>query len=273
MAKRADPKSIPEILRAALKRKQSFNRGYSVRALARDWDVSASFVSNVLNGKKLPPRDRLEKLCQVLELDVLEREALVRSLTLDNFSSKILSGPPTRSRKPTAKDRSTTQASSAELLGSWMNLAVLEALTLAPPHNETAAIRKRLGLTEIEMKKTLETLLAAGVVEQASPGVWIKREDHLYVATGRSRKEVRSFHETMLLRARNELVSKTSQADFDRRLISGSTLALNPAQFEKLKAKIIHFLDELSQDAGEGICEEVYQCNIQFFPLTKAVTD
>lgn len=273
MAKHADPKSIPEILRAALKRKQSFNRGYSVRALARDWNVSASFVSNVLNGKKLPPRDRLEKLCQVLELDVLEREALVRSLTLDSFSSKILSGPPARSRKSTAKNRATTEASSALLLGNWMNLAVLEALTLAPPHNLPAAIRKRLGLTELELKQTLVHLRDANVAEETSPGVWQKREDHLYVATGRSRKEIRNFHESMILRARTELTSKTSQEDFDRRLITAATLALNPAQFEKLKGKIIHFLDELSQEAGEGPCEDVYQCNIQFFPLTKPATD
>jgi uncharacterized protein (TIGR02147 family) len=265
MAKRSNPKSISEILRAALKRKQTFNSGYSVRALARDWDVSAAFASNVLNGKKLPPRDRLEKLCQVLELDVLEREALVRAVTLDKFTSKVLSS----SEQTTKTRRQTTNAPSSSLLASWMNLAVLEALTLEEPYNSLPQMKKRLALTEADLQKTLKTLAAAGVAQETEPGVWRKRDDHLYVATGRSRKEIRAFHESMILRARDELVKKTSQEDFDRRLITGSTLALNSAQMEKLKAKIIHFLDELSQEAGEGPSDEIYQCSLQLFPLTR----
>jgi uncharacterized protein (TIGR02147 family) len=262
MPKKPSADSAQNILQAALRRKKRNNPAYSLRALARDLGVSPAFASKVVSGQKPPPRERLEKLCYLLELDVLEKEAVVKAVLLDSFGEKVLSG--TR-RKETR--RKTTEATSRQLLGHWANLALLEGLTLDPPHNDLGALQARLGLSSAELKRVLATLDSAGLIAQEA-GEWRKKDEHLYVAGGRSKADVRAFHLMMIEKAKAEL-QKTAQEDYERRLINGFTLAVNPAHVERLKGKIIEFLDELSRDAAEGSVAEVYQCNVQFFPLTK----
>jgi DNA-binding MarR family transcriptional regulator len=255
-------------MKSALKRKQAAQPGYSLRALARDLGVSPAFVSNMMAGKKLPPKNRLEKLSYCLELDVLEREQLVKLSLLAGLSPKLLGHRPGPSLPQT---RRTSEVSNRHLLASWANLAVLEGLTLDGAWSDLEELRGRLGLTAPALERVIETLAAAGVIEERH-GRWVKKDEHLYLAGGRSRQEVRAFHEMMILKSRDELVTKTAQADFERRLINGFTLAMNPEKLEVLKAKIIEFMDELSREAAAGPCTEVYQCNFQFFPLTRKAT-
>lgn len=263
----ARSRSPANLLLAAFRRKQAHHPGYSLRALARDLGVSATFVSNMLAGKQIPPRKRLARLCFVLELDVLEKEALVHALVVDPFSQKVLRSGKKKARRG-VRPRETLPANPKGLLSSWTPIAILEGLTLAPPFNEPEALRARLGLGLASWKSALADLAAAGLIREKD-GKWEKSQRHVYVATGRSREEVRRFHDQMIQKAREELLAKTTPEQFERRLITGFTFALAPEHLSRLKAKVVEFLDELSQEASEGTCEEVYQCNFQLFPLTK----
>jgi uncharacterized protein (TIGR02147 family) len=144
---------------------------------------------------------------------------------------------------------------------------VLEGITLAASWGDPKALQKRLRITSSEFKGAIATLSRAGLIEEIE-GKWQKRDQHLYLAGGRSRAEIRAFHEMMIKKALEELKLKTAQEDYERRLINGFTFALNPEHIERLKGKIITFLDELAQEASEGECADVYQCNLQLFPLT-----
>ena len=270
MATPSKPRPVAKIFRAALKRKQAVQPAYSLRALARDLGVSAAFLSKVMSGEKLPPRERLEKLCYLLELDVLEKEFVVKAVMLDSFGTKVLSRIDAKPRKSIGSKgpRTTTDAPSRQVLGSWMNLAVLEGLTLRPPHCDPETLRIRLGISEAHWKQTIQTLLTAGLIEEQD-GRYQKKDELLYIAGGRSRAEVRAFHEMMIQKARAELTEKTLQEDYERRLINGFTVAVNPNNLEHVKAKILRFLDEISREAAAGECVDVYQLNVQFFPLTK----
>lgn len=262
-------KSVAETLRAAFNRKQLAHPGYSLRALARDLALSPAFVSKVLSGKKLPPKERLQKFSYVLELDVLEKEYVVKTLLLNDFGKAVIAtGARRTAAKARAAPRKTSESPSKQVLSSWLNLALLEGLTLAPPHNSIEALRERLGVTAVALKRALETLAEAGLIQKADEQ-WQKSEKHIYFAGGRSRSEVRAFHDMMIAKARHELTAKTSPEDYQRRLINGFTMAVNPAHLERVKAKIIRFMDELSHEASDGECEDVYQLNVQFFPLTK----
>jgi len=261
----APNKKLLAILQSAWRRKLANHPGYSLRALSRDLGVSPAFVSNMMKGNKPPPRDRLEKLSFCLELDILEREQLVKAVMLDDFSSRVLSGAEKAREK---QHRTSSETSNKNILSSWVNIAVLEGLTLSPPFQELSSLQERLGITKAELERALNTLAESELILKVE-GKWQKREEHLYIAGGRSKQEVRDFHRMMIAKADGELKAKTSQTDYERRLINGFTMALNPSQLEQLKAKVIRFLDELSQEAGQGECREIYQCNFQLFPLTK----
>ena len=238
---------MSQILRSALKRKQAARAGYSLRALARDLEVSAAFVCNIMSGKRHLPKERLKDFCHFLELEVLEREELIKSVVLDGFSLRILSQRHRPEQK--LKTRKSADTIDGGFLSSWVHIAILEGLTLSPPHNDPDELRARLGLTIGQFNDSLKILLKAGMITE-SKGRFKKREEHLYVVAGRSKKEIRAFHEMMILKAREELTTKTSSEDFQRRLINGFTIAVNA-------------------EASEGDCTDVYQYNLQFFPLTK----
>jgi len=259
--------NLSSILKSAFKRKQAQHPGYSLRALARDLDVSPAFVSGLLNGKKLPPKSRLEKLSYCLELDVLEKETLVKTVLLDRFSVRLVN---TKTKSPLKKwrHRKVSEVSTKNVLSSWVTIAVLEGLTLDEPFCQPESLQKRLGISPMEYEHAIQSLSSSSLIVEID-GKWKKKDEHLYLSSGRSRKEIREFHERMILKAREELMTKTSHEEFLRRLINGFTLAVNPAHMERLKTKIIRFLDELTQEASRGECVEVYQCNFQLFPLTK----
>jgi len=102
---------------AAFRRKKAVHPGYSLRALARDLGVSPAFVSNVFSGKRKPPRDRLEKLCYSLELDVLEKEVVIKALVLDPFSAKVVRAE-RRLRRKAREERETLSKSPGAFLSA-----------------------------------------------------------------------------------------------------------------------------------------------------------
>ena len=258
-------KPVYPLLVRALKRKQITRKGYSRQALARDLGVSAAFVTNLLNGKKLPPKDRLSALCRHLELDVPERLALYKAVLLGG--SRDLSSLKLFQSNLDETKRKISSGPISGALANWWNLAVLEGLSLETPYNEVENLRRSLGISRVQLDKSLLQLKEAGAIEYHE-GLPVKKETHLYIPTGRSKAEIRAFHEQMILKARQELTSKTLDEDFHRRLITGFTFALNPNCTDSIKQKILKFLDEIAQEASQGECHEVYQCNVQFFPLT-----
>ena len=81
------------LIENAYNRKRTLNTHYSRAALARDWGVSAAFLSNVLTGKKFIPMNRLPKLMSLLELDINEKSELLRLLSVEHQSQDPLLKP------------------------------------------------------------------------------------------------------------------------------------------------------------------------------------
>jgi hypothetical protein len=70
----------------------------------------------------------------------------------------------------------------------------------------------------------------------------------------------------MIKRAYAEL-DKTKQEEFDSRFITGFSIAGNPTNLDRARAMIADFMTSLSLALSEGSGEEVYQLNLQLFPL------
>ncbi|MGE9745943.1 TIGR02147 family protein [Bdellovibrio bacteriovorus] len=260
--------SVQSILSDAFRRKQSSHKGYSQRALARDLGVSAAFVTNVLNGKKMPPRDRLPSLIRILELDVFEQKALSKAMLMQSETSKTIRDFLSEELVLKSKERKAVGSSTNyHFLSKWWYIAVLEGLSLTGRQATPKYLQKRLGLTDLQFQEAITVLLREGLIDSTGTG-YRKKTDHIYVPTGRSKKSIREFHNQMIQKAQEEL-KRASEEDFARRLISGFTFSLNAEQVNGLKAKIAEFMEEVSRAGSEANCDEVYQFNMQLFPLTQ----
>lgn len=261
---------LKNILVEAFNRKKARNPSYSRSALARDIGVSSAFVSNVLTAKKNIPLELYDKLCFALELDSLEKnqltEAFISEKSKKNKILSTLQKQVVHNNLQKTNDRQSTEMS-VNLLTHWYYLAVLEILSTTHNTEDQNAISQRLGLSDYQFNDAIDFLSSNKLITKKN-GLWFKNESHLYFPVGRSKQSVRRFHKQMIEKAKIDLETKTSEEDFSKRTYLGFTFSANPNNVEKIKAKIQKLLSDITIEAGEGECTEVYQCNLQLFPLT-----
>lgn len=255
------------LLEEAFKRKKKLVPGFSKSMLARDLGVSAAFISNIFNGKKLPPKDRLDRLIYLLEIDTHSKNQLIKSILIENQKNQSIKEFVQEVPKAELKRNSIAHRYGDNFLSQWWFIAVLESLSLIKKNDPIDEMKKRLGLSDAQWNDAIKILKMEGLIEETEDGLK-KVEAHLYLPTARTKKTIRNFHSQMIQKSLDEL-QKTDEMDFQRRLITGFTFALSREQLDGLKQKVITFLDEATQEAGKGECQDVYQFNLQLFPLTK----
>jgi len=128
-------------------------------------------------------------------------------------------------------------------------------------------IAKRLGITVHQAKDGIATLSRTGFLK-TDGSRWEKNKERLRFPTVASHPSVRKFHSQMISKAARHLNHATSKEDFARRLITGLTIAVNPEQIEAARAIIHKALYDVAEILTQGACTEVYQMNLQLFPLT-----
>lgn len=256
-----------QILFKSFNRKKLKNPSYSQRALARDLSISPVFVTKILNGEKEIPPKRIKKFVKVLDMDVtaenlLYQSILFHTIPIPEVQNLLLHG--FKISKLNIYEQNVEKKFS--LLKNWYGLAILDLLTCQVNH-DPKNMAKALGITVSEVEQTLAGLLDVGLIEQHGTQ-FIKSAQHSFFPTTKSRKDVRDFHKQMLKKA-YEALSNTSQEEYERRLVTGFTIATNPEKLEEAKRIIFDSLSEIALLLSEGTCKEVYQYNVQLFPLTK----
>lgn len=258
-----------EILNTALLRKQERTGGYSQRVLAREMGVSPTFLSKVLTGKKVIPTSRLKKLSQFLDMDINLERHLMQAVLYHSLPTEDLRQIAMEGYKPSKMMNYKPQARKKfGILKNWYNLAILDLLTcdieLTPK-----IISKKLNISLPDVEHTLKSLETEGLAVEKD-GIWEKTEKQISFPTTKTQVEVREFHKQMIKKAYEEL-SKSRPQDFEDRLITGATIAVSPKNLAKAKQIIFNALSEVANCLSEDSCEEVYQMNVQLFPLTKKV--
>lgn len=257
-----------QILLKAFKAKVKLNEAYSQRALARDLSLSPTFVTKILTGEKPVPSERYKKLFQVLNMDVSQQSLFIRSVVLESLPSTELRQLAKNAFQSEGRLENYEYEASKQfsVLKSWYNIPILNYLTCEGREKSAPAMAAYFGLTEKEVQHSLTEMEKIDLVRQIN-GVWSKTSQHNYFPTTKSSEIVRDFHRQMIKKSYEEL-SKVAPEDFEKRLITSFSIAANPEHVERAKKMIADFLGELSHELSEGPCQEVYQCNVQFFPLT-----
>lgn len=259
------------LIKKFLIRKQEENSLYSLRAFARDLDCSPSFLSEVLNGKKKVPPAWIKQISTTLNLDDISiadlKTAILQShlegtglekLVDQNISRKV-------SKVNMAKPLNKKNLS---LLSKWYYVAILDFITLENGPHKTEDIARRLNLSSGAIKEAIAVLQNLELIKVDENQNLHKTDAHIRFPTSKTDATVRNFHIQMIEKAKFEVMNKTKDSDFSRRLVTCSTIAADPKHTEKIKEKIHVFLAEIAEEFSSGNAEELYQMNIQLFPLT-----
>ncbi len=256
-----------QILLKAFENKKVNNPSYSRNALARDLGVSSVFVTKILTGEKNVPSARIKRLFQVLDMDINLQAQFIKATIIESLLSDELRelARLTFINESKLENYKVESTKKFRPLTKWYHPALLTYLTCSNLDSSPKAIARYFGVTEREILYSLENMEEIGLVENRD-GIWRKVDAHSYFPTTRTRADVRDFHKQMIQMAYREL-SKSDSDTFERRLISGFSIAANPKNLEKSKKLVFDFLSEISYSLSEGECSEIYQCNVQLFPF------
>lgn len=258
-----------QILKAALNRLQTQNKGFSMRAFAQKLGVSPSFVSRVMNEKADLPFDRIEEVAQILRLDKISQDRLLKSYA-DERTLGILHKTGVSDRHEEIMSEYIELASKQHaLLLKWYYIAILDLAASKEFSIQPEWLARKLGLRVDEAQEAASFLKAQKFLVQTKDGLWKKSFKNIRFPTKESLELIRSYHAMMMKQALKVLREKKSQKDFDRRLIAGLSMAANPAQLSRAVAKLNEAVFDVAKIMSTGDCSEVYHLGFQFFPVTE----
>lgn len=260
-----DKQKSHDILKQYFERKKFINPSYSLRALSRDLGLSPGFVSGIMTGKKKIPVGRTPQILKVLGMDDIAALQLKKALTVEGVIQKESPTVPNENIDFLNKFYPLDEKK-YDLLDKWYNLAILDLTTTKNFKSDSKWIAKVLGISKLEVELALNKLLRMGVLEVKN-GILIKTNRKLRLPTNKRRDVVSKFHQQMILQASKELDTRLDSKDFNDRLITGATIATSRDKVEKIKTKINHFLYECVEELTADGPENVFQFNIQVFPL------
>lgn len=264
-------KAPSEILRRALVDRVTRNSSYSLRAFARDLGISHAYLSMVLSGKRPVPVKRAFHFSQTVGLGQEETLAFLESCRKAHLEAKESEAPKRPVEKTSASHGDEffrVQLDQFKVLSDWYHLAILDLTQVDGFEPSERWVADRLGLTLVEVRAAVARLKRLGLLT-VTRGRWVKTHAKLEVPTAQSHQAVRRFHQQMIGKALDALESD-AQEDFEKRDITGTTMAINPKRLAEAKKRIQKFRRTLLRYLTRGECTELYQMNVQVFPLTNA---
>ena len=154
------------------------------------------------------------------------------------------------------------------LLCRWYYVAILELVQLKGFAPSTRNIADYLDIELDDVAEALSAMKRLGVLTR-SGGRWACVEEKGEIIAPASTEAIRAYHRQMIFLAQDEL-AKTENHFFKLRDITGMTMPINPKRISGAKRKIMRFRRSLEAYLTQGDCTEVYQFNIQLFPLRGA---
>jgi uncharacterized protein (TIGR02147 family) len=260
-----------EILSQQFKVLQKQNPRYSMRSVARELGLSASFVSEMLSGKKPVPANWVTRLKRVLKMDEIARADFDRSIqerAVQKIPGLKTHLKPRGLRIPVAH-YDQIAPKHHHLLTDWFNVALMDLVSCTDFTPDPGKIAARLGIKKSEAEQAFQLLKREGFVN-FEEGRWIKTNKKIRFPTRNSMQMIRRFHGQMIQIALRQLLSELSDEAYNARLINGITFSANPAHLERAKQLINDALYQAADTLTEGECTEVYQLNCQLVPLTKS---
>ncbi|MCK6596209.1 MAG: DUF4423 domain-containing protein [Bdellovibrionaceae bacterium] len=269
MKKKMEYESSQILLRAfnSLKKNDSF----SLRQWSQIVGISPTNLNLILNSKRLLPKKHIIKLAESLSFDLLAQDNLKKAHSRDWCRHKGVTDITQEKSEDSSQDIKIEQVviDDAILLKSWLHLALLEFSTCKNFSEDVSFLADKFAVSAHEIKSAMHELELAGYLVRDLKGNLSKKNKKMRIPTQKSRSLIRSFHKQNLQKAIDQLNQFHDAASFKARLITGCTVAVNLAQLDQVKLNLERCLIDTSTKLSTGDCTEVYQLQLQFFPLSK----
>ena len=260
--------SFRNILNQALKLRAERNPRYSLRAFARDLGLSASRLSEIINGGHLPTVETARQIAKSLKFDrtratyfcnLVRREHCHNRQELKEIDKSIAA------YQKTTSSYNRLKSDSFRVIQDWHHLAIVELLSLERFENAGPDdIARELGLEIRTTKDAINRLLRVGMIKRDPENKFIITAKNNLVSFDIPSASIRSFHKQTLGRA----ISALDLQPITDREFQSTFVAIPRSALPRLRQKIEQWVDDMVGEARSAYPkEELYCLSVQFFGL------
>jgi uncharacterized protein (TIGR02147 family) len=235
--------------------KQNINPRYSLRALARDFELNPATLSLMFQRKRSLTVRSASLIATKMNLNSNEKEIFIESLKtrLKIDSIKI---------KP-YNDNFIIDNSQYKVIAEWEHYAVLTLFDLSDFRPTPESISQRLNLDLERVEEVIANLKESGLIVEKT-GHLMKSYPNIRTTESVRSKALRDSHEENLALA----ARKIHEVKMDFRDFSSMMIAIDPDKMSEAKTIIKEFRLKMESLMEKGHKREVYQLAIQFYPIS-----
>jgi len=254
-------------LKEALGEKTALRPGYSMRAFAKQVEISPSHLSRVLRGEKdLSPKSAL-KIALELDFNHEKREQfldLVSYHSADPHTKKLLLERINKRLKGNLKQSLDDEL--FKVISDWYYLPLFEFTKAKGFKSDSLWIAKKFNLSVAEINAAIDRMESLSLLTRDSHGnLSVRSELQIQTTDDITSMAIRKHHKQMSEKAIQALQTQMTE----EREFQSVHFAFSPNNIKRAKKMIREFADKFESELKPLSGEEVYQLNLQFFRLTK----
>ncbi|MNJ96745.1 hypothetical protein D3C87_144760 [compost metagenome] len=241
------------------------NSQYSLRAFARDIEVSPSKLSEVMRRKCGLSAHAAELLCEKLKLSEVETQHFIVLVEAEHSRNST--------RKAQARDQlrefqvqhgyGELDLERFKIISEWYHLALLEMMECETFESDIDWMANQLGLDAFVVAEALERLETFGLLKSEETG-YRPTGSNLAAPSGVPSREMREFHLQMM----NKGLDCVENGSIEERDVSHIMMSIDAKDFPKAQDMIKKFRREFATLLQENPTKNsLYALGIQFFPL------
>jgi len=251
-------------LKAELERRQRINPRYSLRSFAQNLELSPSFLSKVLNGKKNLSIESAFDVSEKLQLSNTEKKLFCQWVAKHSIGD-IISEITSDNSENTELDHAVNlELESFQVISDWYHFAIRELTETKGFKEDPNWIAQRLGISPKEAREGFARLIKLKLIDKKR-GRYKKTAELMATPSGTPSQALRNHHSQMIHKA-NEALNTQSVLE---RSITGITIPTHPEKIEMVRDEIMKFRRRMAELLDTKNPSEVYQLNIQLFRLTE----
>jgi uncharacterized protein (TIGR02147 family) len=258
-----------EYLHQVLKERNSKNPNYSLRAFARDIDLSPARLSEVLRGKGDLGVSKLQSISERLCSETSEQE-FFKNLVVAKVSRNTENQKKALAYLKLHKEIHEAQKIAIddfELMSEWYYLGIWNYILLGKNLSEDEIISEFPDVDESKIKACLNTLNRLDLIDLKN-NKYQTNANEIHAIYDFSSFAVRKYHQSMLRKAEQCLLHQ----NIDERYFYSKITSLNPEQYSKLTNLVSNFIESVPQKLQVRPSDEnnsVHAVNFQIFRLNK----
>lgn len=227
------------VLKLELERRKAVNPRYSLRAFAQHLGIQPGRLSEYLNHQRV--------MSQTTQMKVFQK------LGFHFKDSKI----------DFIEDKITLDEKTFSLIANPVYFYILALFDLNQFSGTAKEISKRLGLPANKTQEHIDKLLQMGFLKKENSKL-TRIPSSLKTTTDRASEAIRYSHKITL----KEIIDQIDEVPMEARDVTSITMAIDIKKIPLAKKLIQNFRKDLSELLESGDKTEVYNLNVQLFPVT-----